>query len=713
MEPSPTTIALKDLHGDLSRKYKIHGAKIETIWRSFDRHKRAKCFTAGAADGVVLQHSQDTSMGAVYKFVPELNLRDITEPGSDFLLDLLRHRSTTSLVEQYRSGPAGGLGDHAFILEMMRTRNLRHAEAFPNCYTLFTELEYYGSSIKIVKERAGVLAALQPAIRAGLCVPQSTGELILNRQLTLLQTLNIIIEDILDEGSESRARGERPTKSSQPATTAAAFSKLAIKPPPQKLALPDLITSASDQESSTKEYLGLLSTEPVVLSHAVNITFFSRPELVPDEKGRALPVHTDRYISGAFFEAVHSAVKAAAIWSYIGRLLELLDGVGADKAYRAVVLQEISNVCYLEYGRAQDLLKRYLQTGSASKRFKRVSGAFDKVGNARVTMKGKPEDLTRDDPQLHYMLRLCQTETTPTKAADWMKKLSDLHAAHPLERDRLAEREVDALSDLVVIVAFIQDISPVVSMPSFSRKKGQMFVSRVLELEAELNLLKPKIDLRDFAVPIDNLLEPGMAEAALKALEQFVTEEAGTKMGFLYQDLINECLSGINDQRQRLQDQAEQPTAEWSPLPAPSAQPTEKRLEERRQKEKTRPTNSSVYDIAPQPVAHGTEDPVLQPQTLKVSTATAEVFTTLFAKSLARGSVNWTAFESAMVNIGFSVVPKFGSVYAFLPPDTLVAKKPLTLHRPHGSRIEGYMIPIVARRLKKVYGWDETTFEVV
>ena len=52
-------------------------------------------------------------------------------------------------------------------------------------------------------------------------------------------------------------------------------------------------------------------------------------------------------------------------------------------------------------------------------------------------MKGNAEDLTRADPQLHYMLRLCQSETNASKAVDWIKNLSELHETHPMEREKL------------------------------------------------------------------------------------------------------------------------------------------------------------------------------------------------------------------------------------------------------------------------------------
>lgn len=311
------------------------------------------------------------------------------------------------------------------------------------------------------------------------------------------------------------------------------------------------------------------------------------------------------------------------------------------------------------------------------------------------------------------MLRLCQPETTATKAVDWVKKLADLHQAHPTEREKLSEGEADSLSDLAVIIGFIQDLSPVISMPSLSRKKGQMFVSRSQQLETELNTLKGEIDLRDFAVPIDNLLEPGMAEGALRALEQFVIDKTGTKMGFLYQDLVDDCFSDLRNQYEHIKAKFERKDkTEWSALPTPTTPQLEKRVEQRREKEKTRPLRSSVYEIAPSPETNPLEDLDLSPQTFTVSSSAAEVFAALFAKSEARGSVAWVAFEAAMAEVGFSVMPKFGSVFTFSPPETMAIKKSLTLHRPHQSRIEGYMVLIISRRLKRVYGWGKETFVV-
>jgi hypothetical protein len=63
-----------------------------------------------------------------------------------------------------------------------------------------------------------------------------------------------------------------------------------------------------------------------------------------------------------------------------------------------------------------------------------------------------------------------------------------------------------------------------------------------------------------------------------------------------------------------------------------------------------------------------------------------------------------------MADLGFSVIPKFGSIYTFSPPENVTVQRDLTLHRPHQSCIEGWRLLVVSRRLKRVYGWDETTF---
>lgn len=144
----------------------------------------------------------------------------------------------------------------------------------------------------------------------------------MERQLHTLQILNILVEDILDIGSKTRETKVLPKKLEHAALDA--LSKLSIVQDRGVTSLKSLLDSARDQKSSLDDYLNLCRSEPVFLAHMVNLWFFTRPELVQDERGRILPLITDKYISIVVFEMIHNAVTGAAIWDYICRLLQIL-----------------------------------------------------------------------------------------------------------------------------------------------------------------------------------------------------------------------------------------------------------------------------------------------------------------------------------------------------------------------------------------------------
>ena len=697
----------KALHRDLARKYQQHGPRIEEMWRSLSQEQREKIMQASSRDGAVLKHAEDTSLENVYKFIPEWNLRDVTSPSSDFFLDMLKHRATSPLQTQYMTGFNGRPGDLAHIHDMMQRKNLKlkNESEYENCYTLFLTEDGYGESVSILAEkREEVVANMKPAMQAQLIVPQATGELILMRQMNMFQLLNLAIEDILKIASTTRTQKKRPKKPADNAT--AAMAQLSVYSTTKNADLPQLVEMAKEQVSFREDLINLITSEPTVLAHEVNFSFFSRPELVADEKGRMLPTHTDKYISGAVFDAIHSAVKTAAIWDYIGRLMNLL-GESSDKQFKATVLKELSNTCHLEYLRAQTIYKRSVAVGmGGSKWFKRMS--TNDV--ARLSLKRSPESLTLENPQLHYMLRLCQDETNWPAAAQWLQKLTDLHRAHPLEQDNLSEREYDSLGDLAIIVNFVQSLASVTQLPAPNHKKSHPFVPGYAALDNELRQLKDGIDLGEYAIPIDNLLEPGMAEGALVMLDQYIVEKTGTKLGFLYQDLVEGCVSSIQDQYEQQKVKASKPQAEFKTPTAPEA-PTSI-VQQRKQKEKTRLARPFLYEITPE--ANKDDQPAQSKETFKVKPSTAAVFSSLFSRSsAARSPVRWEAFVAAMTDLGFSIDPKVGSIYTFVPPDQILVQRDITLHRPHQASIEGRLLLIYSRRLKKTYGWDSSTFVAV
>src|SRR5690554_2586974 len=121
----------------------------------------------GSRDGAVLKHAMDRSLGNVYKFIPEWNLEDMADPTSSLLLDMLKRRAITSLMEQYCGSPDGTPGDAAVIRDMMDKRNLRHANPLKDSYTLFLGDDQYGMTYTIQPgvDQQEVLRGFAAAIR--------------------------------------------------------------------------------------------------------------------------------------------------------------------------------------------------------------------------------------------------------------------------------------------------------------------------------------------------------------------------------------------------------------------------------------------------------------------------------------------------------------------------------------------------------------------
>ncbi|KAG6007995.1 hypothetical protein E4U21_005229 [Claviceps maximensis] len=727
---------VRELHGDLSRTYKAHSHEIERIWRSLDKSQRSECLKAGAVNGAVLRHSADGSLGHVCMIAPEMNLEDVTKPDSDFLLRHLKHRATTSLPQQYLVGVGGKKGDLEFICKMMERTGLCPAKEYSRCYTYFFRKEGYGDSIRVAPEKEEeVLARLESSLQCQLIVPQSLGEVIIARQSVILQILNILIENILKAGRDNdKGQKNAAEKTANPASQA--LSRLFTSGSEQpKLTTSDMIANAHEQHLSLEDEIDLMLTEPLVLAHAVNVRFLTQPELVADEKGRKDAVQTDKHISPVFFETLQDKIKGASIWSYIYHLLQHLQNPALDKACRRVVQQELVNASHMEYARVQGNFKRFVQMKSGAKWFKRISNAQDQDGNARVSLKGTNiQALVGPDTQLYCVLRLCQAETSPVKAKEWFEILSLLHRNQPAKPANLEEAEVDGLADMAAIILFIHDITCAMSLPTVSRKQGQTLTRKLQELNMRLAQVKTGVDLREFAAPIDHLLEYGMAAGALKLVDEYSLDALGATMSVAYEKLISDCLAEVVEGYEQVKTQTEQSDMEPArPCPSTkevtgsssSTQPRRKKGKKKKEKEDA--VEAAVVDEAKDAseasvtattttttttTSLGNERPP-NPPMFPVTAAAAQVFGNIFQKSEMLGSVRWDAFEAAMASLDFSFEHEFGCVMKFLPPSTSEVKKPMVIHRSHTTRIEKHRLLLIAKRLGRIYGWRGDTFQEV
>ncbi|PWY81741.1 hypothetical protein BO94DRAFT_470188 [Aspergillus sclerotioniger CBS 115572] len=661
---------VKTFHSDLKQKYDRQGTKVEKIWRTFGKAKREKILRAGAVSGRVLECPTDRGLGELYKLIPEWNLFDITEPGSDYLLDHLHYRATTSLTDQYDQGIDRAPGDADFIETSMRVHNLRCKPTLQHSVTLFASEDDYGKSYSVSNcaEYEEVMTDM-----SALC---------------FLRALNIIVDDILDEGSTV----DRKVQSEN--TVLHALSSLTLELKPEKLSLQELTARAADRKSALEDYHHLCCSEPEFLAHVVNVWYSSRPELVHDEKGRIIPPDAGKYIGMAMFQAMHSYLVGITIWDFICRLLRALIDKPEEPAYRSLVLQELANVVSLEYKRVQSQLKRYFQAFSGWGYFKRISGVYDD-GVPRVSPKTKPDLLSSLEPHLHYMHRLCHPETNPSKAVDWIKKMDDLHRTDRTERAKMTKQEFDAFGDLAITTSFVQTLSASLPIPSARQKNAPTYTGKLKDSFTTIDLLKKDLDISSYVVPIESLLESEKSQAALNALNRsFFGEESSSDISLLYLPLARCAIFKLQNQYRKQQ-------------PGPDSDPLLR-------------TPKCLGPITPMsawrekvPILTADDTiPEVPEDIFKVKLSTYNVFWTLLSKAGARGSITWAAFEAAMVDMGFSVVPGFGSVYTFVPLKGCSQKRVITLHRPHTQKIEGHCLLIIARRLGWRYGWVEASFEV-
>ncbi|EEU48986.1 uncharacterized protein NECHADRAFT_75698 [Fusarium vanettenii 77-13-4] len=234
---------------------------------------------------------------------------------------------------------------------------------------------------------------------------------------------------------------------------------------------------------------------------------------------------------------------------------------------------------------------------------------------------------------------------------------------------------------------------------------------RSQELEAELAPIKMEIDLSEYAVPIDNLLEPWMADKALDMMEAHVVQRAGATLGYLYHILVEECIAELEDQCEQAKARAKNDSkGEQIPVLA-TQEPQEERVESQRRKEKTRPAQPSALNVAINPPAEQAQEPAQIPETLSVSDSTMNILMKIFKKSEARGAVSWVSFEAAMADLDFSAHSKYSSVYSFWPPEFIAICRSVTIHRPHNGQVEGVRLSILSLRLKRTYEWSEQTFK--
>ncbi|TPX18668.1 uncharacterized protein E0L32_002525 [Thyridium curvatum] len=715
----------QDEHFNLERRYRTHRSTVAEKWRSFTKNQRAhlcrrlfsKYNLREPVDAKLVIHASQLmsadaeNVPTFSALAPELHpLRICADV--DYLLNLLEERATKSLFELYKAT------DYSKVMEVLV---LPEGISTVNCpgmiYTTFTE----GTPYVVQEEWKG--DGDQPISDEPLgdgppsCVPGIVGMFVLERQAHLAEELGLLIALILKEdnpvwpsldtdieqlGSQSKTKFHDVARDRDSAVVGIAELPAIID------AFAVMLKCASSQ----------VVANPATLFEAIRAFRLSSAGRVPDKHGESMLLISDKHNSVALVELFQSDMTKITVWNYLTCVLERYASHLDDPAYCEILLQEISNICALVFECYQANFQRMFQTLTGAGLFRRLTTKTTKSGEPCIVTETEPDKLPEPLQFKHHLLRMCSPGITITKALQYHDKTSDWSLKPDSDLD-WTTYEMDSYFSMISAVIMLDGISEAIpQLPNPSTRKGRHFSRRLEQLDKEMNLLKTEIDLVDFLSPLECITEPGVAVAATDALDSFMLEKAGAKFSHLYQDLIEESLADL-DRRCReakAQQEKEQDQSLWlSAFQGGDEEARQELVEQRRLKEKTRPAHSSIYDLARTPEdAPPIADDAASAEVphFTVTASTKEVFATLLDKSsAAKGSITWADFIASMAELRFSIIPKMGSVYAFLPPKAMNAQRSLTIHRPHQSKIEGTLLSYYASRLRHVFGWDENTFE--
>ncbi|EJP69582.1 uncharacterized protein BBA_01547 [Beauveria bassiana ARSEF 2860] len=367
------------------------------------------------------------------------------------------------------------------------------------------------------------------------------------------------------------------------------------------------------------------------------------------------------------------------------------------------MLQQLANICHIEYTCARLVSHREVQDYQAQCWFVRVPNALDAKGNARIVMRHKR--LTKQNILLQALLSLAHRETTLTKPEETLEVALIGISIDAFEESNAAEDQ--AINCLLRAAELIKNMPLTFDMPPFSRSLDFMLVTKSLTLKSIMILAKPHLDIaRIMSSIVDPQLEPKVGQAVQRQCDATVEVAAACKS------------PTITKEDSPAQPACNSPTMTKEDSPARPAS-----LNKKKKKPKGRSKPESDKPTEPAPKAR----PLLQrtaltqgvPPTQRVeppqrkiivSPSAAQVFATLFDRSELRGGLHWASFEAAMAELNFRITPRQGSSFHFEPPKDLALRSSLTVHRPHGPRIEGFRKLILSQRLARTFGWDAETF---
>lgn len=317
---------VKEAHAALTHNYRLYGERVEIKWRSLDSVEREIIIgdihknIPGPED-----HYDCDGNGARLdprKIFSDWRLNELIY-SPDYLLGMIKHRATTSLSDQYITGPKGGPGDYQHVLDVdpypCFDRGYLDLEAPTPCIKKYIYI-MFGSHTKYAQLKATDVVTLKklgnattkPGGEACFIVPEYFGRYILIRQLRVLEALHDIYLNIVSREyceTELYKTANKFTVRFHNATTTA-LGNMSLLSESRPLQLSNIFDIATGRKSALEDFFNLICTEPHALYQEVVVWYASRPEGVEDESGRFKgPAEMMHLMGAALFEAIICAVK--------------------------------------------------------------------------------------------------------------------------------------------------------------------------------------------------------------------------------------------------------------------------------------------------------------------------------------------------------------------------------------------------------------------
>ncbi|TPX18665.1 uncharacterized protein E0L32_002522 [Thyridium curvatum] len=614
---------VKTLQKDLARRLRLHWPAIEKYWGSLTPRKQKECFDSllpGLKTG--LKNCRGRTLGGVLRYCSFAAEVSALKESPRRLLDILQHRASTTLLDQYLEGPNGNPGDREFAIQFVlkapqmgiHLQDCFQKEYKGDTYTFFFDDENFGETRERMQGTDDLEPELQPLLDRGECVSEPFGYLVFERQRSVLRFLLAIVEDILLEAGE-QSRCTTVSKTPYPYQTRRECMSEVLHT--------HSLTTFANVAVYSRGFLELQNQHLDNLKHGGYLELFVRryfnnhPGLIWDEDGCVMPVLSDRFLSRALFQLWHESLQITAIWRYIHEVLELIVSQPASHGRQECFLSDLSTALQHSYVYHQSRLRKMIQINEAAGYFTRRHGQYDKLGNPVIVMKHNPQDEPECPRRLRCLVDLCRSKTTAPKALELLRDWDEHDDTLPGLDGGLYDEEFEALFDLIVAVVCSHSLHQLLPLPNPHLKREDSFAARFRKLEAEINALECEVDLhlQDFAAPTGNLREPGVAEEARQALDDFMVVKVGSTIQTAYDAIVEECLSAVR----QAQAQANERSRDTETLPEPvklanTQPPGQDRLPAPAQLPQPKPRASSAQPTDPQAVSkanksqHGTEN---------------------------------------------------------------------------------------------------------